>query len=59
MKNDMTGDKNERLVDLMEKSLAIQLHSMGVPQAQIAIMLNKSKTWVNMFLKPIADRERS
>ncbi len=50
----MPSDGTERLVELLEKTLMIQLHAMGVVQGDIAKMLNKSKTDVNNFLKPIA-----
>jgi len=46
----------ERLVELLEKALMLQLSSMRVPQGDIAKMLNKSKSDVNLFLKPLADR---
>lgn len=36
---------------LLEKLLVIQLHSMGVPQSNIAKMVGKQKLWVNNFLK--------
>ena len=50
----MPVDGSERLIELLEKSLMIQLYSLGVTQGDIAKMLNKSKTDVNNFLKPIA-----
>jgi hypothetical protein len=50
----MPNDGTERLVELLEKALMIQLHSMGVAQGDIAAVLSKSKTDVNGFLKPIA-----
>jgi hypothetical protein len=54
----MTANGTERLIDLFEKALIIQLHSMGTSQGDIAKMLNKSKTDVNNFLKPIAKVKR-
>ena len=51
----MPNDGTERLTELLEKALMIQLYSMGVAQGEIAKMLNKSKTNVNRFLKPIAE----
>ncbi len=54
MPNDGTG----RLIELFEKALMLQLHSMGAAQGDIAKMLNKSKTDVNSFLKPIAKGKR-
>ena len=50
----MPNEGTDRLIELLEKSLMIQLHSMSVPQGDIAKMLSKSKTYVNEFLKPIA-----
>ncbi len=49
----MRDEGAERLIDLLEKALMIQLHAMGIAQGQIAKMLNKSKTDVNTFLKPM------
>ncbi|HXM64243.1 MAG TPA: hypothetical protein VN950_25505 [Terriglobales bacterium] len=49
----MSNGGTERLIELLEKALMIQLHSMGVVQGNIAKMLKKSKTDVNSFLKPI------
>lgn len=54
----MPVDGTARLIELLEKALMIQLHSMGAPQSDIAKMLNKSKTEVNGFLKPIAKGKR-
>lgn len=54
----MTMEGTERVIDLLEKALMIQLHSMGVPQGDIAKMLTKSKTDVNSFLKPIVKGKR-
>jgi len=50
----MPNDGVDRLIELLEKALMIQLHSMKVTQGHIAKMLNKSKTDVNNFLRPIA-----
>jgi hypothetical protein len=50
----MPSDGAERLIELLEKALMIQLHFMNVAQGDIAKMLNKSKTDVNNFLKPVA-----
>jgi hypothetical protein len=50
----MPIEEKNRLIELLEKSLIIQLHSIGVPQGDIAKMVSKSKTYVNEFLKPIA-----
>jgi hypothetical protein len=52
-------EATQRLVELLEKSLMIQLFSMGIPQGDIAKMLNKSKSDVNGFLKPVASREKN
>jgi hypothetical protein len=50
----MPTEGAERLIELLEKALMIQLHSMQVAQGDIAKMLSKSKTDVNNFLKPVA-----
>jgi len=50
----MPTEGTERLIELLEKALMIQLHTMGATQGDIAKMLSKSKTDVNSFLKPIA-----
>jgi hypothetical protein len=50
----MPQDGTGRLIELLEKGLMIRLHSMNIAQGDIAKMLNKSKTDVNNFLKPIA-----
>jgi hypothetical protein len=50
----MPRSGEERLIELLEKVLMIQLHSMKVAQGDIAKMLNKSKTDVNDFLRPIS-----
>jgi hypothetical protein len=54
----MSKESADRLIELLEKALMIQLHSMGTTQGDIAKMLNKSKTDVNDFLKPIAKAKR-
>jgi hypothetical protein len=54
----MPTQGTERLIELLEKALMIQLHAMGTTQGDIAKMLSKSKTDVNSFLKPIAKGKR-
>lgn len=54
----MPTEGTERLVELLEKALMIQLHAMGTTQGDIAKILNKSKTDVNNFLKPVAKGKR-
>ncbi len=54
----MSEGQAERLADLLEKSLMIQLYAMGVPQGDIAKMMNKSKSDVNSFLKPLGKGKR-
>ena len=53
----MPTEGMERLIELLEKALIIQLHAMGVTQSDIAKMLNKRKAAVNSFLKPIAKKQ--
>jgi hypothetical protein len=54
----MPTEGTERLVELLEKALMIQLHAMGVTQSDIAKMISKRKSDVNSFLKPIAKGKR-
>jgi hypothetical protein len=54
----MSSDGTERLIELLEKALMVQLHSMGVAQTVIAKMLSKRASDVNRFLKPIAKGKR-
>jgi hypothetical protein len=54
----MPNDAGERLIELLEKALMIQLHSMKIAQGDIAKMLNKSKTDVNNFLRPVTKGKR-
>ena len=49
----MPTEETGRLIELLEKSLIIQLYSMGVRQGGIAKMVSKSTKYVNDFLKPI------
>jgi hypothetical protein len=50
---DSQDDKLDRVIELFEKSLMLQLHSMSVPQSQIAKMIGKRATLVNQFLKSV------
>jgi hypothetical protein len=43
----------KKLMQLIEKSIAIQLHALNVSQESIAKNLGKSKTWVNIVLRGI------
>jgi len=54
----MPVDGTERLIELLEKSLMVQLYAMGITQGDIAKMLSKSKTDVNNFLKPLVKGKR-
>jgi hypothetical protein len=54
----MPTEGTERLIELSEKALMIQLHALGATQGDIAKMFSKSKTDVNSFLKPIAKGKR-
>lgn len=49
----------DRTIELLEKLLAVQLHSMGVPQGTIARIVGKSKTWVNSLLKSVPPGKNS
>lgn len=43
--------QDEKIGLLLEKLLVLQLHSLGVTQANIAKMVGRQKLWVNAFLK--------
>lgn len=47
-----------RIVELLEKSLAIEMYSLGIRQTHIARTLGKSPNWVNALLKGFPRRER-
>lgn len=44
---------HRKLVELLEKSVALQMHALGAPQSSIAKSLGKSKTWVNDLLRGV------
>jgi hypothetical protein len=46
---------------LLEKLLAVQLYTLGVPQANIAKIVGRQKLWVNSLLKgiPIKGEKRN
>jgi hypothetical protein len=49
------SNKNEaeRTVELLEKLLVVQLHSMGTTQGVIAKAVGRNKLWVNGLLKNV------
>jgi len=47
------GENRDKTVELLEKVLTIQLHSLGATQGEIARIVGKSKTWVNHLLKNV------
>ncbi len=46
-------EAESRLVDLLEKLVMLQLHSLGATQDKIARILGKQKAWVNKCLKGV------
>ena len=44
-------EASDHTVELLEKLLALQMHSMGATQEQIAKTLGRQKLWVNSLLK--------
>ena len=49
----------DRIAELLEKQIALDLHFRGVPQGDIARFLKKGKVWVNEQLKCLpAARDR-
>ncbi len=53
--NNLTG----RLIDLMERQIALGLHFQGANQDTIARVLQKSKSWVNDLLRDIPKPKKS
>ncbi len=45
-------------MELMEKSLVVQMYALGIPQTDIAKMVGKSPNWVNALLKGLPRREK-
>jgi hypothetical protein len=56
----MSSDEklDSRAVELLEKSLALQMYALGIPQTQIARMVGKSPNWVNALLKGLPRIEK-
>jgi hypothetical protein len=51
----MAEDKSmERIINLLERQMALDLYLRGVKQDRIARIVQKSKTWVNDLLRDIA-----
>ena len=48
----------DRLIDLMERQIALGLHFRGANQDTITRVLQKSKTWVNDLLRDIPKPKR-
>lgn len=46
-------EASDHTVELLEKLLALQMHSIGATQEQIAKTLGRQKLWVNSLLKGI------
>jgi hypothetical protein len=58
MKMESEAKLNSRIIELLEKSLALQLYALGTPQTKIAKMMGKSPNWVNGFLKGLPQRAK-
>jgi transcriptional regulator len=43
----------DRVVDLLEKLLVLQLHRSGVTQDRIAKIVGKQKAWVNALVRGV------
>jgi hypothetical protein len=54
------GDSQQRVIELLEKLVLLQLHALGTPQDKAARLLGKQKAWVNAALKglPKARKEK-
>jgi hypothetical protein len=52
----MAGKKvneQDRIIELLEKMLTFQLHSLSVPQPRIARIVGKGNSWVSALLKGV------
>lgn len=51
----MPGDSGDakKQIELLEKTIALQLFALGAPQGSIATTVGKSKTWVNKLLRGV------
>jgi hypothetical protein len=48
-----------KLIDLMERQIALDLHFKGTSQDTIARILRKRKSWVNELLQGLPKRNKS
>lgn len=46
-------EDGDRVVELLEKLLVLQMHSMGATQDQIARTVGRQKLWVNSLLRGV------
>jgi len=46
-------DEKGRTIELLEKLLLMQMHSMGATQGQIARVMGKQKAWVNGVVRGV------
>ena len=49
---------NPRIVELLVKSLSVQMYALGIRQTEIAKMVGKSPNWVIALLKGLPRREK-
>jgi len=47
-----------KVIDLLERQIALDLHFRGESQETIARVLNKRKSWVNRFLQAVPRQEQ-
>jgi len=52
-------EDGDRAVELLEKLLVLQMHSMGATQDQIAKTVGRQKLWVNSLLKGVPREKRT
>lgn len=50
---------DDRAVELLEKLLVLQMHTMGATQDQIAKTVGRQKLWVNGLLKGLPREKRA
>jgi predicted transcriptional regulator with HTH domain len=49
---------SNRITELLEKSLVLQVYALGIRQTEIARMVGKSPNWVNSLLKGLPRPEK-
>ncbi len=53
------NDSAERVIELLERQIALDLHFRGANQDTIARVLQKSKLWANKLLRGVPKSSKS